>query len=218
MGSGMRFLNITIPAWATIDTAQLIITAQSSQSGTTVKSRIRAEANINPATFSTLANFDARTWTTALTNWDSIAAWTAETEYTSPNFKTSIQEVINLANWASGNPVVVLWDDFELRGTQSANIYRNGYAYNSSTSKAAKLVITYTVPLITGTVTLAGAGVISATVRAINQSTNIAYTGTTIADGTYIVSAPAGTYHIVVEYETGGVKYNAKSLWGVAVS
>ncbi len=143
-GSAYRFLNVTVPSGATIDTATITFTCLTARSTTTVNTRLRAEANINPATFSTSANFDARTWTTALVNWDAIAAWTAETEYTSPEIKTCIQEVIGLPSWASGNPMAILWDDFQERSTQSNLTRRESYSYDGSSAKAAKLHIEYT--------------------------------------------------------------------------
>ena len=152
-GSPMRFLNINIPAGSTITQANLKITSYTNDSSAVVNSRIRAERNINPATFSTAADFDARTWTTAAVNWDNIPAWTLNTEYTSPNFSTAIQEVINLPGWTSGNPIVILWDDFQERSTQSDNIRRDGYSYKSSAANAPKLVVTYTLPVTTPTVT-----------------------------------------------------------------
>ncbi len=141
-GSAARFLNITIPAGTTITLANLVLTCYASNSGTIVKTRLRAQANINPATFSTAADFDARTWTTAYVYWDAIPAWVLDTEYTSPDIKACIQEVIGLSGWASGNPMAICWDDFQNRATA----YRDAYSYDLSTTQAPKLVITYAVP------------------------------------------------------------------------
>ncbi len=153
LGAAARFLNITIPVGSTITLANFILTCRTAQSATIVNTRLRAEANINPATFSTLANFNARIWTTAYMNWDAIPAWTVDVKYTSPSddgtryFKDVIQEVIDLANWASGNPIAVLWDDFEKRSTQSSGRQRTAQSYDGSTTKAPKLYIVYPVPV-----------------------------------------------------------------------
>ncbi len=146
-GSAARFLNITIPAGSIITLANLILTGKA-DSTTVINSRLRAQLNVNPATFSTAADFSARTWTSDATHvhWNAIPAWVLDTEYTSPDIKACVQEVINLANWASGNPMVILWDDFEKLSTQGDLKWRRGYSYDGSTTKAPKLVITYTTP------------------------------------------------------------------------
>ncbi len=145
-GSATRFLNVTIPAGSTIILANLRLTAGSDRAETIVNTRLRAQANVNPATFSTAADFDGRTWTAAFVNWDAIAAWTGATEYTSPDIKTTIQEVIGLPGWASGNPIVVLWDDFQRRSDQENNHYRQALSYDASHAEAPKLYVEYTVP------------------------------------------------------------------------
>ena len=162
-GSGARFLNITIPAGSTINSAGLILTCGTSGDTIVVNTRLRAQANINPATFSNQVDFDNRTWTTVYVNWDAIPAWILDTEYTSSDIKTCIQEVINLSGWASGNPMAVLWDDFQQRSTQATGKYRQGYSYDGSATYAPKLVITYTVPGVThyGAATLSGVGTLS---------------------------------------------------------
>ncbi len=190
--SAARFLNITIPAGSTIDGANLVLTCRSATSSVVINSRLRAEANVNPATFSTAANFLARTWTSDATHvhWNAIAAWTSDVAYTSPEIKAVIQEVIGLPGWASGNPMVVLWDDFQNLSDQEDAHYREAYSYDSSTTKAPKLYIEYTSGttyygtatlsgvgtlsgigrrIVTGIVTFSGSGSLSAMLRKINR-------------------------------------------------
>lgn len=114
-GNGMRFLNIYIPKGATITHAYLKLTCRNTDNATEVKSRIRGERNANPPTFSTIANYNARTRTDALIDWDNIPTWTLGTEYTSPDVATIIKEIIDLDAWASGHPLVLFWDDHDLR-------------------------------------------------------------------------------------------------------
>jgi len=149
--SAARFLNITIPAGVTIDSAYFVLTASSARTEATVNTRLRAEANVNPATFSDAIDFDARTWTTApaLVNWDAIPAWSVDesgADTTSPDIATLVQTVIDLPGWVSGKNIVILWDDFEERSTQADVTVRWAYSYNASTTKCPQLVITYTVP------------------------------------------------------------------------
>jgi hypothetical protein len=142
--SAARFLNITIPPGATITLANLILTAKVASSSTGVKTRIRAEANITPLTFSTQLDFNARVWTTAYAYWDNIAAWSVNEESAdtiSPDCKACIQEVINLPGWASGNNVAIYWEDLQRRGT--AGNVREAYSYDGSAAKAPKLYIEY---------------------------------------------------------------------------
>jgi len=145
--AGMRFTGVTIAQGSTIDTATLIITCKTSGSVTTVNSRVRAEDVDNAATFGNQADWDARFpsgVTTATADWDAIAAWTANTEYSSPEIKTVIQEIVNRASWASGNAMVIFWDDYDDRSTHATNAIRVGYSYDNDSTKPVKIHIEYT--------------------------------------------------------------------------
>ena len=142
-GTGQRFLNVTIPKGATIVTAYLTFTCRGSTSADTVNSKIKGEAADNAATFVNEADFLTRSWTTAVVSWNAIPAWTLDTEYNSPEIKTIIQEIVNRAGWASGNAMVLLWEDFD--GNTVGTADRRPYSYDGSTTKCAKLHIEYTV-------------------------------------------------------------------------
>lgn len=144
IGIGMRFLNAAIPQGATITTAYLTLRCNSSSSQTTVNTRIKGEAADDAATFSDQTDFDGRTRTSAYIDWDNIAAWTSGTDYASPEIKTVIQEIINRAGWASGNALVIFWDDFDGRSTQVNNTRRYAHSYDGSATYAPKLHIEYT--------------------------------------------------------------------------
>jgi len=146
----MRFLNVTIPKNATIDTAYLTLRAYATRTGTTVNSKIRGEAADNPVTFSTLADYQGRPKTTAVVNWNAIPAWTLDTDYNSPEIKTIIQELVNRAGWVSGNALVIFWDDHDDLSTHAAGCRRQGKAYDTDTTYCAKLHIEYTVPAAGG--------------------------------------------------------------------
>jgi hypothetical protein len=145
-GGGMRFLNITIPKGATIDAAYLTITARDSDNLNDVNSKIHGEDVDDAATFSDLADYQGRDRTTAVVNWDGIASWTENVEYNSPEIKTIIQEIIDRAGWASGNDLVIFWDDHDDRSTHTNNTERTGKAYDYSTTACPKLHIEYTSP------------------------------------------------------------------------
>ena len=157
-GCGMRFLNVTIPQGATITAAYLTFNCQAVWSGTVVRTRVKGEAIDNAATFSTLADFDARTRTSASVDWDAIAAWAVDTNYNSIDIKTIIQEIVNRAGWASGNALVLFWDDFDDRSDHNANAIRAGKDYDISPTYAPKLHIEYSA-VTAKTSSDAGAGV-----------------------------------------------------------
>ena len=78
------------------------------------------------------------------------------------------------------------------------------------------VIVLYQIP---GAVTLSGVAVSGATVRCIRQSDNVAIAEqTTDVDGLYLFEDLEETelYHLAIEYETGGVKYNALSLWDIS--
>ena len=130
-GGGMRFLNVTIPQGATINTAYLTLRARAATSANTVNSRISAEKQDNPATFADdAAAFDTR-WanrTTARVDWDNIPAWTADIDYNSPSIVSVIQEIVNRAGWSSGNAIVIFWEDFDDRSTHANYCYRQAHS------------------------------------------------------------------------------------------
>ncbi len=166
-GSGMRFTNITIPQAIVIDGANLILTSGSGNpTGAIVNTRISAEDVDDAPTFAdNAAAFDTR-WTARTTeriDWDAIPVWTLDIEYTSPEIKTVIQEIVDRIGWASGQDIVLFWEDFEDRSTHNANTYRNSWSYDESPAKAPKLHIEYTAIVIPNSyaVTLAaGLGIV----------------------------------------------------------
>jgi len=147
LGGGMRFTNITIPQGATIITAHLTVRCNITRTGTTVNSRISAEAVDDAPTFADdAAAFDAR-WagrTSTRVDWDNIPAWTQDIDYDSPEIKAVIQEIIDREGWVSGNSIVIFWDDFDDRSTHSTNRYRGGYSYDGSAAFCPRLYIEYT--------------------------------------------------------------------------
>jgi hypothetical protein len=141
MGGGMRFTGVNIPKGATINTAYLIITCGYASSVATVNSRIRAERASSPATFSTYADYNGRTRTTAYVAWDNIGAWAKDSQYQSPEIKAVIQEV---ADNYDINDLVIFWDDHDDRSSHDTNCRRVSYSYDDGTTLCAKLHVEYT--------------------------------------------------------------------------
>lgn len=152
-GSGLRFNNVTIPQGATIVTAYLTITGGVALSGTTCNAKIIGDLETDAATFSTLADYQARRGTdvggadntkrtTAEVDWDNLSAWVVGTEYQSPEIKTIIQEIVDQGGWVSGNDLALFWDDHDNRSSSGAA--RIGSHYAADPTKAVKLHIEYT--------------------------------------------------------------------------
>ncbi|MBA7591114.1 hypothetical protein ES708_33265 [subsurface metagenome] len=146
-GGGMRFTNITIPKDTNIIEAHLTLHARYTRTADVVNSRISAEDIDDAPTFAdSAAAFDTR-WaarTEAKVDWDAMPAWTANVDYDSPDIKAVIQEIVNREGWASGQDIVIFWDDFDGRRTEAAGCRRDGYSYDKSTVFAPKLHIRYT--------------------------------------------------------------------------
>jgi hypothetical protein len=137
-----RFTSVTIPVSATIDTAVWSFTSSQTLSGVTVYSNLYCEDADNPAQITNISDWNSRTMTTALTAWDSIASWTAGTDYSSADFTSAVQEYSDRAGRASGNAIQTFWRN----DGSSNNAYRRGASYENATYAAALLDIDYTVP------------------------------------------------------------------------
>jgi type IV pilus assembly protein PilY1 len=157
-GGGVRFQNVTIPKGAVIKTAVLKVTAMNGQSGTVVNTRITGDAEDNAAAWSDITNYKNRRGTliggannnyitSHQVDWNGVPAFVLDTEYTSPDISTVIQEIVNRAGWASGHALALWWDDYDRRSTLAGgDNRRSAYSYDFIPSKSAKLQITYTLP------------------------------------------------------------------------
>jgi hypothetical protein len=148
-GGGMRFTGVTIPSGAEITSAYLTLRCNYARSQTTVSTKIIGEQNNNAATFSTIANYTARTRTSSYVSWNSIPAWTANVDYNSPDISSVIQELVNDYNGLSSANIVIFWDDHDDNSTHTVtDTCRYGYSYDMSSTYAPKLHIEY-IPTIT---------------------------------------------------------------------
>jgi hypothetical protein len=137
-----RFTGITIPAGATISRAKLVFTAQYTRVSTPALI-ISGEDTLNPATYGATEDFSSRTYSTATVNW-TTAGWTANNVYSSSDIKTIIDELY--ASYTYDN------DEMAFMIVGNANItnkYQVAFPYDSSTAKAAKLLIYYISPSLT---------------------------------------------------------------------
>jgi hypothetical protein len=144
LGGAFRFDNITVPKNATINSAKLIVRAYTTRDTNGVKSRIRVQLADDPTTFTTLSDYNGRPKSTDYVQWDINSTWTANTEYQSPDIAYLIQMLVNRSGWASGNAIVVFWDDHDDQTPHSWDEdARDVFGYENGASYACKLEIDY---------------------------------------------------------------------------
>lgn len=104
---GFRFLNVTIPAASTINTATISVYFTS---GSFDDPDVTIYANDvdDAATFSTASNnISSRALTTAAATW--TASGVGVGVETSPDLAAVVQEVISRGGWASGNDLAIIF-------------------------------------------------------------------------------------------------------------
>jgi type IV pilus assembly protein PilY1 len=107
--SGMRFLDIPVARNQTILEARLVFTADTTQTGTTDLT-LHGEYRADATAFADVKNnISTRLKTAASVNWGPIDQ-VAGTEYTSPDIKAIVQEIVNHPSWQPGNALVLLED------------------------------------------------------------------------------------------------------------
>lgn len=154
MGCANRFNGLTISNGDTIDTAYLTFKSSGNYSSTTVNTVIIGEDVDNASQISDTADYQARRGTvvggannnyitTAVVSWNNIGSWTTGTEYSSPEIKSVIQEIIDREGWVSNNALNIFWDDHGANGTQSDGVWRKADSIDVGSS-GAKLHIEYT--------------------------------------------------------------------------
>jgi len=185
-GAGMRFTNITIPQAQTIDSAYLTFRRSRVRTVTTVNTRISAEDVDDAPTFADdSAAFDTR-WanrTTARVDWDGIGDWSDDLLYNSPEIKTVIKEIVDREGWVSGQDIVIFWEDFDDRSTHVWRAERYAHSYESLSTHAPKLVITYT-PSYPASGTLTSTNLLDG--ETVSGIDSFGYNASSIPPGTYL--------------------------------
>ena len=133
--TGLRFTGINIPKGATITSAKLEFVAVTDTSRSTSLT-VRGDKEANAPEFtSSYPQISARPKTTAVTNWVP-GAWTSGNTYSTVDFRSVVQELVNQSSWASGNAMA-----FIIAGSGQ----RKAQSYDGNSTKAAKLIVTYDV-------------------------------------------------------------------------
>jgi len=131
MGGAGRFLNIYVPKDASITHAYLKLLCRTNDNAVEVKTRLYGEKTASPAVFSDYANYAARTRTDAVVDFDDIETWVVGTLYSSPDIKSIIEEIVALPDWASGNSLVIFWDDHDDRTAHIDDKVRRGRSWDN---------------------------------------------------------------------------------------
>lgn len=145
---GARFLGVTVPKDATINSATFSMKAQGTYTtGGAVSYLVSAQAADNPATFSVGTDdmdVTTRPRTTAVSAVWNQNSVTAGTRY-SIDITSVIQEIVNRAGWVSGNAIVTFVDTDT---TTTLGEWQDYYAFDDTTDQTnnpPQLFIDYTV-------------------------------------------------------------------------
>lgn len=140
---GLRFTSVSIPNGASITSATLTITwAATYSTGNTIVATLYGEAADNSAVLTVADNnISGRANTTANVASGSLSSVVLDGEK-AWDVTAIIQEIVNRAGWTSGNALSLLMRD---AGSTSSE-WQDAWSYDGSTTKAAKLDITYGEP------------------------------------------------------------------------
>ncbi len=136
--TGLRFAGIAIPQGATVTSAHLEVFSSQSQ-WISISLNLAAEATGNSQTFSANNKPSQRILTIQQVGYLSNVRWLASTWYSLNEMAPVIQEVVNRADWQSGNGLSII-----IKGTGSSWGRKFVTSYNGSAANAPKLVISYT--------------------------------------------------------------------------
>jgi hypothetical protein len=142
LNSWFRYRNVTIPPGSIINTAVLTLTNDGSSTGSPTF-KLRGYAEDNPTNPEDYNDAVARPKTTAQVT-EAYAGEANNTTHALPDISAVIQEIIDRPGWASGNALMLSLED---NGSTMSHFEFYAFASGGSGTKAAKLDITYTVPV-----------------------------------------------------------------------
>lgn len=137
--AAFRFLGVTIPAGAHINSAYITFTADATRASQAVILRIKGEDTDTPAAYGAAEDFTSRTYTTAYVAWSGTVSWTLDTAYNSPDISTIVQELVNTYDYSAGLDM-----SFEVIDNGSTSDKRlSAYSHDGDAAKCPTLVIKY---------------------------------------------------------------------------
>ncbi|MEZ4736129.1 MAG: metallophosphoesterase [Caldilineaceae bacterium] len=136
---GLRFPGVMIPPHAIIVTATIVLTTDELDDKPTTLF-FYGEATADAAPFTALdGDLSRRTLTAATVTWSDLPAWSVASEkHQTPDLAPIVQELIDQADWRSGNALAFLI---------TGNGKRTAVAYDGDPVYAPQLIINYTDPL-----------------------------------------------------------------------
>lgn len=132
-----RHTPMPIPNSAVIKAANVIIFNQAAKTGTPTLN-IKGIKEVNTATFSTYADWNGRTRTTAVVTFNAMTG-AITTDEISPDIASIIQEIVNQGSFASGNAIGINIED---NGSGASN-FATIRAQDGTAARAPKLWISY---------------------------------------------------------------------------
>lgn len=144
-----RFVNVQIPQGARITSAFIKLTVKSAPLGTPPNIIIYGEKNGNSlmpslADFTVSPEISGRNRTTSIGLWTSPGFSVINQQYSSPDIKAVIQEIVNQGTWRSNNAMAIIFDV----GTGTSGNAGRVYSKENTPGQVAVLEITFT-PLST---------------------------------------------------------------------
>jgi hypothetical protein len=137
--TGLRFVNVAVPAGATITSAHLQVYSSQNQ-WIDYSFTIAAEAIGNSATFTASSRPSQRAQTVAKVSHSDNVKWTSNTWYSLDEMKAVIQEVIGRADWQVGNNLSIV-----IKGTGTGTFARKFVAsFDGGSATAPMLIVSYT--------------------------------------------------------------------------
>lgn len=135
-----RYTNVTIPGGATIQSAYITANQNlATHDGAGVKTNIYLEDADTAVAPTSRAEHAADVRTTAFTAWDDDE-WAVDTDKDSPDIASVVQEVVDRGSWASGNAMMILWDD----DGSDADSYYEPHSYDQSAGVSIRMHVEYT--------------------------------------------------------------------------
>ena len=133
---GLRFVDLPVPAGATITSASLEFETDERNSGTTSLT-IAGHATGDAAAFTNSnGNISSRSTTSASTPWQPAPWSTTSERHTSPDIGQVVQEIVSRSDWRQGNALALI-----IRGTGE----RTAESWNGERDAAPRLHLTWTV-------------------------------------------------------------------------
>ena len=177
---GLRFRNLLIPQGATVTNAKITFEIDEYKTGS-VSMQIEGESTATPASFSAAPyNLRDRSKTAAKVDWNALPTPNVNEKMVTPDISPIIQEIIDYADWSTGNNMVLFLSK------KSGSYTRTVESYDGEPTEAPRLEIAYRVD---GSTTGSGSGTNQVTYMTTRDKLKQVLQGMKYAGGTPSVEA-----------------------------